>query len=89
MPIKANAEKALRQSKKRAARNEAALDTISFLTKKVRKSIHEKDKTGALEHVKKTIKAIDKAQGRGILKLNTAARKKSRLMKRANAFLKA
>lgn len=79
MPQLRNAEKALRQSVKRQVRNTNVKSNISFLVKSSKKQAMEKsDKT--MESVKAAIKAIDKASQKGILKRNTAARQKSRLM---------
>lgn len=89
MPNLANAKKALRQSKKRAARNKAVKDNIAYMAKQIRKGIDAKDKKQVSEWTPKILKAIDKAEGKGILKKNTAARKKSRLTKKVNAFTKA
>ncbi|MBU4331927.1 30S ribosomal protein S20 [Patescibacteria group bacterium] len=84
MPIKKSAMKELRKSKKRALRNKQVLDNIKTLIKKSRKEIEAKgEKTGDL--VKQTIKTLDKAAQHKVIKRNTAARKKSRLMKLFNA----
>lgn len=88
MPNKKSAEKALRKSKKRAARNKAVKDSIAYMLKQIRKGIEAEEKKAVEEWMPKALKAIDKAAGKGILKKNTAARKKSRLTKRVNTFLK-
>jgi small subunit ribosomal protein S20 len=87
MPIKKAAFKALRQSKKRAARNAQVKNEIKKLIKASRKAIAEKNVEKAKEFVKRAISALDRAQVRGILKRNTVARKKSRLMAKLNALL--
>ena len=84
MPIKKSAFKALRQSKKGAIRNRKAKENIKALIKKCQKAIEAKDKTKAGEWAQKVQKALDKAAQRKILKKNTVARKKSRLMVRVN-----
>ncbi|MEA3272900.1 MAG: 30S ribosomal protein S20 [Patescibacteria group bacterium] len=86
MPVKQSAAKALRQSKKRGYLNKRAKDNLKDLAKKTRKAI-ESGSNETQELVKKTLKATDKLVGRGILKKNTAARKKSRLMKKFNEKL--
>lgn len=86
MPVKKSAVKALKQSKKSGYLNKRAKDNLKELVKKTRKAI-EGGSNEAQEMVKKTLKATDKLVGRGILKKNTAARKKSRLMKMLNAKL--
>jgi len=84
MPIKDSAKKALRQSDKKNLRNVKAKDRIKDLTKKAKKLIDTKTKDTATAKVKESIKAIDKAVQKKILKKNTGARKKSRLMKKLN-----
>ena len=79
MPQTKQAEKALRKSKKRAERNKLVKNTIKTLTKKTRQAIDKKD-AKATDLIKETTQKIDKAAQKGILKKNTAARKKSRLM---------
>ncbi len=73
MPIKENAKKALRQSLKRTARNKLAKVEIESLRIKVRKLLDAKKPKEAA----------------GIMKKNTVARLKSRLMKKVNALQKA
>ena len=73
-----------RQTEKRNLRN-----------RKVRSELHTRNKTalseieengeGKEEAVKAAIKRIDKAAQAGVLHKNTAARRKSRLLKRLNA----
>ncbi len=84
MPQKKSAKKALRQSRKRAERNKRVKLNIKYLIKQTEKAIKNNDKTKALEWYKKVQKAIDKATKSNIYKKNTAARKKSRLMKKIN-----
>jgi len=89
MPNKLSAKKELRKGKKRQIVNQKALDNIKTLIKKSRKAIEAKGKE-AEELVKKTLKALDKAAQKGLIKKNTRDRKKSRLQKKFNqAFKKA
>lgn len=83
MPIKKSAIKALRQNKARAWRNLKVKRNLKDLVKQSTKLIEIKDKNAA-EKVKSAIKAIDKAMQNKVLKKNTGARKKSRLMKKLN-----
>lgn len=82
MPIQKAAFKSLRQSKKRRLRNLRAKNTVKLLKKRAMKAIEKKDRAQAEESIRQAIRAIDKNAGRGILKKNTAARKKSRLLKK-------
>ena len=88
MPQLKNAKKALRKSEKRAEHNQNVKANIHFLQKLTRKQAKEKDAKSE-ETLKKVIKAIDKAAQKGILKKNTAARKKSRLIKQAKTLSQA
>ncbi len=80
MPQLRNAKKALRQSYAREERNTDVKVNIKYLTKQTKQQAEAKD-AKATESLKATIKALDKAQQKGILKKNTVARKKSRLIK--------
>lgn len=82
MPVKKAAFKDLRQSKVRAQRNKKVKEDLHYLIKKSRKLLEANDLTAAKEWIAKATKALDKAAQKGIIKKNTAARKKSRLMKR-------
>lgn len=88
MPIKKAAAKALRQSKKGAARNSKVSSDIEALTRKTRKAIAAKDQAKALEWLRQVSKRIDKGVQNGVLKKNTAARKKSRLAQAVNALVR-
>jgi len=81
MPITKSAQKALRQSRTRRLFNLRRLKKMKELIKQSRKLIKEKQKDAALNLLPETYKAIDKAAKRGIIKKNTANRKKSRLTK--------
>ena len=88
MPNKKSAIKALRQSTKRAVKNIKIKKRIKAVIKESQKIIGLKEKETAGEKVKAAIKAIDKAVQKKILKKNSGARKKSRLMKKLNALIK-
>ncbi len=49
--------------------------------KKIKNLVMQKDKETANSSLSEAYKAIDKAKKRGVIKKNTAARKKSRLSK--------
>ena len=80
MPIKPAAFKALRQTKKRTARNTKIRSDLEALVRRVRKTAGS-DAAKAADWFRQTVKAIDRAVQRGVLKKNTAARTKSRLAK--------
>lgn len=81
MPIKKSAWKDLRKSQKRNQRNIAVKSELKTIAKKLEKLIAEKKKTEALDLYKILASKLDKAAGSKILHKNTAARKKSRVMK--------
>jgi small subunit ribosomal protein S20 len=86
MPTKAAAFKAERQTKKHGARNTLAKLQVKDATRAVRKTISAKEKKKAEAAVLKAIKLLDKAYSRGIMKLNTVSRQKSRLLKALHAM---
>ena len=78
-----SAIKRIRQSKKRALRNEAAKSAIKTAFKKATAAVAAKS-ADAKELVLNALSIIDKAVARGIVHRNTSARKKSRLLKKFN-----
>lgn len=83
MPITESAKKALRGSKRKKMVNDRRVKTMKDTVKKIVKLAKE-DKTKALKDLSTAYQAIDKAMKRGVIKKNTAARKKSRLAKMLN-----
>ena len=73
-----------RQNEKRRARNRRVRSELATRTK-VAVAAVEGSSDDADEKVGAAIKRIDKAAQKGILHKNTAARKKSRLLKRAGS----
>jgi small subunit ribosomal protein S20 len=85
MPNKQSAAKELRKAVKRNAANKKVADKIKNLVKINLKQLKASNKA-VKESYTKTIKAIDKAAKKGVIKKNTASRKKSRLMKKVAAL---
>ncbi len=83
MPNTKSAQKELRKGKKRQAHNKKIKDNVKDLIKKSRKAIEGGDGK-AKELVASTLKALDKAAQKGIIKKNTRDRKKSRLSLKLN-----
>ena len=81
MPIKKSAKKALRQSLRRKERNLHYKNQIKNLIKQTRKLVLGKKIEDAKSLLPKVYKALDKAAKIGMIKKNTAARKKSRITK--------
>jgi len=84
MPITKSAKKALRQNVKRKARNIVYKKKIKDLIKKVRSLVLEKKFKEAKNLLPQIYKALDKAGKVGVVKKNTASRKKSRVSKLVN-----
>jgi small subunit ribosomal protein S20 len=74
-----------RQNAKRHERNKAVRTALKTSTKKVRKAVAAGDADSARSLHRETARAYDKAASRGIVHPRTAARRKSRLAKAANA----
>lgn len=79
MPIIKSAKKALRGSKRKKVMNDRRKRVMKTSEKDLRALITEKKKKEAMALLPTVQKALDKAAKRGIIKKNTAARKKSRL----------
>jgi small subunit ribosomal protein S20 len=79
MPITKGAEKAHRQSERKRVFNVRRKSAMKDTEKAIEKAVVAKDVSNAKELLAKAYKAIDKAAKRGVIKENTAARKKSRL----------
>ncbi|MEK7664592.1 MAG: 30S ribosomal protein S20 [Patescibacteria group bacterium] len=79
MAIIKSAKKAARQSVKRKAVNLVYKNNIKNLVKEVRSLILVKKTEQAKNMLPKLYKAFDKAAKKGVIKKNTASRKKSRL----------
>ena len=86
MPNLKNAKKrVLVNDKKRVSNNEFAA-SMKTAIKKVEKAVASKDKEVAKEKLSVAIKAIDKANKKGVTSKNTCARNKSRLTKKVNSM---
>lgn len=88
MPIKKSAMKAMRQNIKAAVKNSNTKKRVKDLVKSAQKLVAAKKQNEAVVKVKDAIKAIDKAIQKKILKKNTGARHKSRLVKKLNQLMK-
>lgn len=84
MAIKKSAQKAIRQSLKRRAKNLIYKKKIKDLLKEIKNLVSQKKNEEAKLLLPKISKVLDKAAKVGIIKKNTAARKKSRTTKLIN-----
>jgi small subunit ribosomal protein S20 len=80
MPITKGAHKAHRSSLRKHVFNERRKRTMNDAVKKLRKAVSGGNKDEAQKMLPAAYQAIDKAAKRGVIKANTAARKKSRLV---------
>lgn len=85
MPITKSAKKALRQNKRRRAKNLIYKNKIKDLIKRTKGLISEKKIEEAKKLLPQLYKAVDKAAKVGVIKKNTAARKKSGITKLVNS----
>lgn len=86
MPNIKSVKKDVIRSRQRHERNVAAKSTVKTAIKKARTAVDaHKPATEVEDLVRSAVSTIDKVMKRGILHPNAAARRKSRLMKRANA----
>ncbi len=80
MPIIKSAKKALRGSKRKKVMNDRRAKAMKSAVKEVR-NLTTTDAKAAAAKLREAYQALDKAAKRGVIKKNTAARKKSRLAK--------
>ena len=79
MPITTSAKKALRSSKRKRQFNIVKKELINKALKQVKKLISEKKIKEAQALMPQVQKILDKSVKTGLLKMNTASRKKSRI----------
>lgn len=79
-----SAKKAIKVHERRRARNQMVKTKVRTFLKRANQAVTGDGEEKA-EAVKNAISQLDKAVAKGIVHKNTAARKKSRLMKKLNA----
>lgn len=79
MAITSSAKKAARASVRKRVFNLRRLNTLQKATKSLSQALAAKNVSEAEKLLPAAYKAIDKAHKRGVIRANTAARKKSRL----------
>ena len=84
MPVTVGAKKAHRSSSRKRVFNMRRQTTMMREVKVILKLTKEGKKEEAGKFLKNAYKAIDKAKKRGLIKRNTASRKKSRLARLVN-----
>ena len=83
MPITRNAKKALRVAEKKTAANTRTKKSLKEGVKKIEKLVSAKNYADAKTALASAYSAIDKAAKKGVIKKNTASRKKARLSRMA------
>lgn len=81
MPITKSAKKALRKSEKKRIKNLKIKEKIKKLLKEAKNLISQTKTKEAKAILPQIYKTLDKAAKVGVIKKNTAARKKSRITK--------
>jgi small subunit ribosomal protein S20 len=74
-----------KQNEVRRERNKAVRSSLKTSQKKVEAAIAEGDAQAAQDHAREASQALDKAASKGVVHKRTAARRKSRLARAANA----
>lgn len=88
MPIKHAALKQIRKDRKRRQRNQAVQSELKTLTRRLAELLTAQKLDEARAMVSRLAKKYDHAASRRIIHPNTAARTKSRLMRRLNQATK-
>ncbi len=86
MATHVSAVKRIKQTRKRTRIKRSHLTLVRHQIRLVRSLLAKKDKTKALEELRKTLSLLDKAAGKGVIPANTASRHKSRLTRQLNAL---
>jgi len=81
-----SAEKRHRQSEERRKRNKAVKSEVRTSAKKFVLLARKKETVEAEAALKDMVKKIDSAAGKGVIKKNAAARKKSRMQRLFNTL---
>ena len=84
MPNLKSVVKDVKKSRKNHERNIAAKSALKTFVKKAKAAIESGDAAEITAAVSRGVSVIDKTAERGIIHKNAAARRKSRLMKRAH-----
>jgi len=87
MPNIKSVAKDVKKSRQNHLRNASAKSALKTFVKKAKQAIEGGDQGAIQAQVPETVSVIDKTAERGIIHKNAAARRKSRLMKRAHKAL--
>jgi len=81
-----SAKKRVLVAERNRERNQAVKSRVKTMTKKVLTTVDTKDVEAAKAALSVAYKELDKAVSKGIMKKNTASRKKARLAAKVNAL---
>lgn len=84
MPITKSAKKEMRKTQRRTMVNKAVRSRAKTMVANTENLIAAGDVEGARQKMVAAVSALDKAAEKGVIHPNNAARRKSRLMKKAN-----
>ena len=87
MPNTKQAEKRMRVTAKRTARNRKVKSTVKTTVRRFSETLAQGSMEVAGDKFLAVVKTLDKAASKGVIHKNVAARKKSRLAKRLNKAL--
>lgn len=88
MPIIKSSKKSVKTDKAQTVANNVYTKTVKNAIKNTEKAISNNDVEAAKSGYAKTVKAIDKACSKGLIKKNTCARQKSRLNNKIKGMTK-
>lgn len=88
MPIKKSAKKYMRVTARKTEKNKKIKGAFRSAIKSTLEAVSEGNVKKAQEFLKKSIKSLDKASQKKVIKKNTAARRKSRLNKKVKELAK-
>ena len=86
MPNRKAEKKSLVQNEKRRVRNHAVKSSLRTLTVKIRNAVDAKEKEQAEALLKSMYSLYDKAVKKGVVKINTASRNKSKFTAQVNSL---
>ena len=86
LPNIKSAKKRVKVIKTKTLRNQMLKSNLKTVIKKFEAAVNSADKEKAAEALKVAVKRIDQAVAKGILKKNTASRKKSQLATKFNSI---
>ncbi len=87
MPTSLSASKRVRQIAKRTERNRIAKSRLKTVLRRFNEAVDNKDEA-VQQLLVEAIRTVDKSASKGIMHKNTAARRKSRLNRIYNNYLK-